>query len=168
MPHPTTIINPEWAKRLKTLCNECKLTQTELSEKIYLSQQTISKIMNGRARLTQETAQKIVEVFPKYRAEWLLGIDNVPTRFEQAMSDLKSFAGKYGAAIYLLEESLAKQQYRVEIVASPNSATGYDSSILKLSDDNNEFCIESNIIAEIIDFVDFKADRLIKEARNNG
>lgn len=45
----------------------------------FVSQQTISKIINGTATLTEQMARTITEKFPKYRIEWLLGYDSFKT-----------------------------------------------------------------------------------------
>ena len=79
MPHPRATINPLWAKRLKELCEDNKVSQAKLAERIPISQQTISKIINGKATLTLQTAQRIIELFPSYRIEWLTGADNYKT-----------------------------------------------------------------------------------------
>lgn len=79
MPHPKTDINPLWGKRLKQLCEENKLSQAELAERIPISQQTISKIINGKAALTLQTAQRIVDLFPQWRIEYLTGRDGFKT-----------------------------------------------------------------------------------------
>ncbi len=73
MAHPRSNINPLWGERLKTLCDNEKITQKELSKRIFLSQQTISKIINGKASLTMQTAREIIKNYPQYRIEWLMG-----------------------------------------------------------------------------------------------
>ena len=74
MARPKTEINPEPANRLKILLKETNMKQTELSDRIYLSQQTISKIINRHASLTLDNAIRIANLFPdKYSAYWLLG-----------------------------------------------------------------------------------------------
>lgn len=69
-------INPLWAERLKTILKEQKITQGELSVRIFLSQQQISKIKTGKAALTPAVAESICKEFPQYRVDWLLGYDD--------------------------------------------------------------------------------------------
>lgn len=68
-------INPLIGTRLKELCRQTGITQQILSEKINLSQQTISKIVQGKSNLTRENAERICAIYPKFRISWLLGID---------------------------------------------------------------------------------------------
>ena len=82
MSRPKTEINPERAKRFKMLIEREKLTQSALSEKIHLSQQAISHIFTEKNALTEETARNIINAFPEYRLEWLLGYDDYMTHKE--------------------------------------------------------------------------------------
>lgn len=77
------IINPLPGKRLKQLLNETRTTQKQLSAKIFLSQQTISQIVTGAASLTPSNAQRIVELFPDYSLEWLLGLSDYKNQKEK-------------------------------------------------------------------------------------
>ena len=84
MPHPRAQINPLWGERLKIICEENKISQSELASSIFISQQTISKIVNGKASLTLPTAQRIIDLFPQrgYSLDWLLGNSNYKTMFD--------------------------------------------------------------------------------------
>lgn len=66
-------------ERLKTLIENEKTTQIQLSNEIFLSQQTISAIVQGKANLTEERALDIIGIYPKYRREWLMGVDDYMT-----------------------------------------------------------------------------------------
>lgn len=79
MPHPKAEINPLWGIRLKEICDECDIRQADLAKRIFISQQTISKIINGKATLTLQTAQRIIDLYPQYRIEWLTGRDDYKT-----------------------------------------------------------------------------------------
>ena len=83
------IINPLPGKRLKQLLNETRTTQKQLSAKIFLSQQTISQIVTGAASLTPSNAQRIVELFPDYSIEWLLGLSDYKNQREKNIENLK-------------------------------------------------------------------------------
>lgn len=72
-------INPICGDRLKQICREQGITQLQLSNMIHLSQQGVSAIVNHHASLTGEMASRVIDVFPQYRIEWLLGYDDAPT-----------------------------------------------------------------------------------------
>lgn len=76
-------INPEPAKRLKKLLTLEKVTQEKLSDLIHLSQQSISRIIQKKQSLTDQTARAIIKVFPNYRIEWLLGFDDTMTHTDE-------------------------------------------------------------------------------------
>lgn len=79
MSRPKTEINPIPGQRLKQIIDEQGISQTELSKKIHISQQTISRMVKGLASVTDQTASLITELFPQYRRSWLMGYDDMKT-----------------------------------------------------------------------------------------
>ena len=85
MGRPPKEINYKRCENLKELLDEVKKkdreknTQANIAERIYISQQELSKIVNKHANLTEETAKRIIEEFPEYRLNWLLGYDTFKT-----------------------------------------------------------------------------------------
>lgn len=85
MSRKKTKIKPESAERLKIILDRENKTQTQLSKIINMSQQNISKIMQKKQALTDDTAQLIVDAFSdrppekRYRLLWLLGYDDYMT-----------------------------------------------------------------------------------------
>ena len=76
MGRPQVDIKPIQAERLKQVIRCEGLTQTALAEKISVSQQTVSKIINGSVSLTQGVAERIHDLFPCYSVGWLLGFED--------------------------------------------------------------------------------------------
>ena len=76
MSRSRTEINPERAERVKTLIERENITQQEFAERIYQSQQNVSRIINLKSALTEQTADAIIKAFPEYRKQWILGYDN--------------------------------------------------------------------------------------------
>lgn len=79
MSRPKTEINPERAERVKILMKRENIKQNILAERIYQTQQNVSRILQKRQPLTEETAKLIVKAFPQYRLSWLLCYDNYMT-----------------------------------------------------------------------------------------
>lgn len=91
MSKPKTEINPLRAERLNTLVEDTGLTQVQFTGDVkvkgsayknphrLMTQQALSRIINLKAPLTEQTAQKIIMKYPKYRIEWLLGFDDYMT-----------------------------------------------------------------------------------------
>lgn len=84
MARPRTEINPIRAERVKIILEREKLTQKEFSDAIHRSQQNISNIIRLKEGLTEDNAKEIVKQFPKYRIEWLLGLDDYMTEYDWA------------------------------------------------------------------------------------
>lgn len=82
MSRPKVEINPIAGLRLKELLKEQNMSQLKLSKTIFYSQQTISKVIQGTARLTEAMASRIIEIFPNYYKEWLLGYDYPKNQYE--------------------------------------------------------------------------------------
>ena len=79
MSRKRTEIVPIRAERVKILINREGITQNDFAVRIGQTQQNISRILNLKTALTEETARIIVEKFPEYRIEWLLGYDDSMT-----------------------------------------------------------------------------------------
>lgn len=79
-------VNPKSADRLKQFYREHKITQERLSEVTGISQNTLSRIANGKAALSHVVATEIVKVFPDIRVEWLMGLDDYRTENERTFS----------------------------------------------------------------------------------
>lgn len=70
------------ADRLKEMIKREGKTQTEFgqfSDGTTISQQTISGIIHSHIALTEQTARLIINAYPEYRLEWLLGYDDFMT-----------------------------------------------------------------------------------------
>ena len=72
-------INPICGERLKTIIKDEKISQKVFAKHICCSPEHLSAIINGKKRLTEETAREVVKIFPEYRLEWLLGFDECKT-----------------------------------------------------------------------------------------
>ena len=75
-PVPTSSIRVE---RILKLMEEEKIrTQDEFAQRIGTSQQNLSRILKSE-KISEQTIKDIIQAFPDYREEWLLGYDDVPT-----------------------------------------------------------------------------------------
>lgn len=79
MSRPTKDINPKQAENFKRFLADTGISQKELSKTIFISEQQISKIKNGKASLTIDVAEAISRAYPEYRVGWLLGYDEFKT-----------------------------------------------------------------------------------------
>ena len=84
-----TIINPVRAKRLKALIDAEGLTQAKFAKEIHRTQQSVSRIINGKDPLTDDTVDGIIQKFPRYRRDWLLGYDPYMTQNELNVATLQ-------------------------------------------------------------------------------
>lgn len=66
-------------KRLKEIIEREGVKQNQLSEETGISQQSISAMVQGKANVTETTAEIIVKRFPEYSIEWLLGFPTIKT-----------------------------------------------------------------------------------------
>lgn len=91
-------INHERGKRLKELCEKKGITQNELAKEIHISQQTISKIVNGKANLTEYTAQLITAAYPdsEYTFEKLMAFDTEIQTFSNSLEFEKEWLRRGG------------------------------------------------------------------------
>lgn len=109
MSRKKTEINPKRAENLKKLIGWQEISQKELGKKINYTQQSVSKIINMKTPLTEETAKEIIKVFPQYRLEWLLGYDEYPTDYDWA-DGVQNWKDEVADCMWgVIENSLKKQ-----------------------------------------------------------
>ena len=116
MSRKKTEINPIRAERVKKLIEREKISQVDFASRIFQTQQNVSRILNLKTALTEETARDIVTAFPEYRIEWLLGYDDSMTGYEwadnvQNMKDLVADS-MWG----IIEKSLNKEGKSLKFV----------------------------------------------------
>jgi len=117
-------IKDEQGKRLKAALQHAKMTQAELSEKCYISQQSISKIVNNKAPLTIENAHSFSQVLG-VRYQYLLSMDGFMTEADrhrtlidltvQIKNECFSLVSALGYTIIDMEESIVVGQKESEI-----------------------------------------------------
>lgn len=99
-------INQASGKRIKELLKENKITQIDFADTIHCTSEHLSAIINGRRRLTEDTARSIVLQFPNIRYEWLMGYDDFKTHH-----DIRNFAIEK-----IDEEKMHQQQHSIAFV----------------------------------------------------
>ena len=100
MARPKVNINPIRGLRLKQLCEEKDIKQYELSEIIHISQQAISKMMNGTATVTEDTVNLVTAAFPEYRKQWLLGLDDFKTEADRSRAEMERLSQEIAMVKY--------------------------------------------------------------------
>lgn len=111
MSRQKTEINPIRAERLKTLISREKLKQNALANMIFQSQQNISRIIQLKQPLTEETAKDIINAVNEstgkhYRIEWLLGYDDTMTIDELKHQVIKRIDDVNKAVMTILDASV--------------------------------------------------------------
>lgn len=92
--------NPVRRERLIQLMERENVSQRQLASMTGLQQQNISKMVakDNYQNVTEETARAIHMAFPKYRLDWLLGIDDYATRDEEALALYEEVTFNYSAS----------------------------------------------------------------------
>lgn len=90
------------ADRLKFMLKREKelhgLTQGQFAEKVCKSQQLISMYSTGKKTMGEQIIHEIIDAFPEYRLEWLLGLDDDMTdtdKIDTAVTRLIDNAGAF-------------------------------------------------------------------------
>ena len=116
MSRKKTEINPIRAERVKKLIEREKISQVDFASKIFQTQQNVSRILNLKTALTEETARDIVTAFPEYRIEWLLGYDDSMTDYEWA-DNIQNMKDLVADSMWgIIEKSLNKEGKSLKFV----------------------------------------------------
>lgn len=166
MSRPKTEINPVPGQRLKIILDEQGISQSELSRKIHLSQQTISRMIQGTASVTPQTANQVILLFPQYRASWLMGYDDQKTGKESLQKFIQDSKDEADLLWHGLLSFAKLNRFDIQYSDPQNAYTqavrGYTisrdgkSAHLSIGDMNalqNDIC----------DFVEFKLQQVINK-----
>lgn len=116
MSRKKTEINPIRAERVKKLIEREGISQIDFANRIFQTQQNVSRIINLKTALTEETAQDIVSAFPEYRIEWLLGYDDSMTDYEWA-DNIQNMKDLVADSMWgIIEKSLNKEGKSLKFV----------------------------------------------------
>lgn len=122
MSRPKTDINPLRAERVKTMISREGISQSDFAARVPLTQQAISRIVNLKTALTEETAAAIIRAYPIYRIEWLLGFDNYMTINDLKSDYIKNLCDTNNAAMMLLNaaarEVCTREDMPVKVIDS--------------------------------------------------
>lgn len=174
MARPKSIINPICGKRLKDLCEREHITQAALAQSIPISQQTISKIINSSASLTEQTARRISEKYPGYSFEWLMGyvdhkseLDHFIQAINQnqregdtlmrgllAFASLSGFEIRFASPAHGAGEDSAPVEKWIKMIKDGYMITRGDQKVRLSLEEMNR------IQNEVCDFVEFKLNKL--------
>ena len=116
MSRKKTEINPIRAERVKKLIEREGISQIDFANRIFQTQQNVSRIINLKTALTEETAQDIVSAFPEYRIEWLLGYDDAMTYYDWA-DNIQNMKDLVADSMWgIIEKSLNKEGKSLKFV----------------------------------------------------
>lgn len=102
-------INPKSAERLKQLYIEHNVTQIWLSNETGISQNTLSRIANGKTALSHKVACDIAKALPGVSPYWLMGESDYSSSKEEMIAKVKKIRSntkiRYDFMQYLFESS---------------------------------------------------------------
>lgn len=88
-------INPKSADRVKQLYGMLGITQFQLSAETGISQNTLSRIANGKTALSYNVASQISAIYPDISIRWLMGENDFKNDMEESLFPvIKSIIGK--------------------------------------------------------------------------
>lgn len=156
-------IDKKRGERLRTIARRKGVTQTELSEQLGCSPVHLSKIVTGSRNLTEDMAQKVVNLFPEYRLQWLLGYDDYATDEEALLKQSQEETRK--RAIWRNILKLAFEELGYSVRESGNASEDEEDAGFEVLDTNRKHVMQcrasgyEDLCQEIADFAAFKVKR---------
>lgn len=182
MPRPKAEINVKRCERLKQIIKEQGIKQTKLSEETGISQQAISAMVQGKANVTETTAEIMAEKFPQYSVKWLLGFTDYKNNAEEFRITISRMQHEGDLLLKGLSSFAQLANYQIKL-CSPVSAHGKiaiedalkavrDGYIISHDNVSIQLSIEemNAFENEVCDFVELQLKHLFKrkEASDNG
>lgn len=122
--------NPKSRERLIQIIQEQGLTQADFASRAYTSSSTITQIKTGKIGLSRDTAEAIIQAFPDYRIEWLLGFDDIKTHTEydayESLSLHLAFENYEKRQQIIRNRQLRRDKEKLKAVVALGKAAGYD------------------------------------------
>ena len=157
---------------------ECRgITQAQFAKLIHTSQQSVSKLKRGETELSTEYARSIANEFPQYRAEWLLGLDDFKSQEDlraHLQAEARDKKNCVARSIELLAEQLGYQVTDDLMLDNESSdwehPVYYPKSYFITKPDKSGVRVPRaamrELQQEVLDFVDFKLGRIVKEQKD--
>ena len=183
MSRPKKEINAKRCERLKQIISETGIKQNQLAVETGISQQSISAMVQGKANVTQTTAEIIVDRFPQYSIEWLLGFPDFKNNAEKCRSIISQAQHEGDLLLSGLSAFAQLNDYQIKLCSPPVSAHGKIAveDVLKAVRDgytisHNHVSIQLSLEEmnafenEVCDFVELQLKHLFKRkgASDNG
>lgn len=130
-------IDSVYSVRFKQLLRNEKITQEKLHELTGISQNTLSRLANGKTDMTKRLATSIVAAFPKYRIEWLLGLDDCATERDISIAWVKSETKRWNRELKLADAAIKIMAISGYTMTSTNESDDLQHKIMK---DGVAFC----------------------------
>lgn len=171
MARKTEKIKPIRGERLKILLEREKTSQKILAEKIYVTPQTISKIINGKSNLTESTADSIIKEFPLYRKEWLMGFDDMMTGADFFDSLIAQHRVDYDAKMECIRLLAKIRDFNVELYYKTSGIGGEEQHIYQIRKGKKVCYLSYDDLVENLevycDLFEMKINRELEKGQNN-
>lgn len=151
-------INPKSAERLKQLYIEHDITQFWLSKETGISQNTLSRIANGKTALSYSVASLIAKAIPGVNPHWLMGEAKYPSGKEEMIAKVKNRRKNVRIQYDFIEYLFEKNGYRFKYLSKGKEIPG-----VELEEDFYS-AIENNVVTSCITISEFR--NLVNEMEN--
>ena len=171
MARPKVEINSIRGLRLKQICDEKGITQKQLSKLVYISQQAISKMLQGNATVTETTAIEVIQPFPEHRYEWLMDLDDIKTKEEKKIQTWEQEGRVTESTVRLIAASFRQQGYEMKMCTPANVPKGYKfhnkDGYYLFSKDNDPIVISVDdyfkMESSVLEYTEFLTSRFLKK-----
>ena len=176
MAKPSAELSKKRGERVKSLIEKHntehpkeRITQKALAEYLSMPAPVLNAKLSGSRTLTEDDARRIASFFPRTRYQYIMCYDDNETSWDEFISRNQHFLDNNNAIRLLLQTSAAKYGYTFADWVPIPEDEGYNISVIKFeSQDGRTMYARSDIVRDVLDFIDYKVDRLIKEASDNG
>lgn len=166
-------INPKSAERLKRVYIEHDITQFWLSRETGISQNTLSRIANGKMALSHKVACDIAKVLPDVSPYWLMGESDYSSGKDEMIAKVKKTHNdakiRYDFMQYVFESSgygfkyLSKNREIPGIKLEEDFYGAMENELVASCITISEF---RNLVSEIENYASYLVKKTVEQGKN--
>lgn len=159
-------------ERVKEAIKAKGIKQARLAEMLHITENAVSMIINGKRSLSPKRAAQISEI-TGWRADYLLGLSDYKKNIDEIIFRFNKITDAMKALQYLVNYTAENYGVSITPMLDETDSDHQFISVRRIDDQKELLYIEDTLSSEILHFIGYQVNRIVKQAleqeqRNNG